>query len=82
MHHMAMPLHGPQMYHSPLMQRRIIFLEVRGGRPLKTAVDDLRINNQRLPLFFADVHLHTNEVMQVKPTPHGTGWGTVPTPLF
>jgi len=83
MHHLAIPMqHGPQMYNSPMMRRRIIFLEVQANHPLKTAEDAFGINNQRLPRFFADVHLHTNEVMQVKETPHGTGWGDVPTPVF
>jgi protein-S-isoprenylcysteine O-methyltransferase Ste14 len=84
MHHaMATPMqHGPEMYNSPMMRRRIVFLEVRGNHPLTTARDDFAINNQRLPRFFVDVHLHTNEVLQVRATPHGTGWGTVPTPMF
>jgi hypothetical protein len=83
MHHGARPMqHGPQMYNSPMMRRRIVFLEVRGNHPLATARDDFSINNQRVPGFFVDVHLHTNEVLQVQKTPHGTGWGTVPTPMF
>jgi hypothetical protein len=82
-HAMGMPTHhGPEMYNSPMMRRRIIFLEVRGNHPLTTPGDDFAINNQRIPRFFADVHLHTNEVLQVRETPHGTGWGTVPTPMF
>jgi len=84
MHHgMAMPMrHGPEMYNNPMMRRRIIFLEVRGNHPLSAPGDDFAINNQRIPRFYADVHLHTNEVLQVRETPHGTGWGTVPTPMF
>jgi protein-S-isoprenylcysteine O-methyltransferase Ste14 len=83
MHHAAMPMqHGPQMYNSPMMRRRIIFLEVRADHPLTTARDDFGINNQRITRFFVDVHLHTNEVLQVRETRHGTGWGTVPTPMF
>lgn len=86
-HHMGMMApgsmmhHDPSMHMSPMMRRRIIFLEVR-GRPLATAGDDFRVNNERIPRFFADVHLHTHEVLQVKETPHGTGWGDVPTPSF
>jgi protein-S-isoprenylcysteine O-methyltransferase Ste14 len=84
MHHaMAMPMqHGPAMYNSPMMRRRIVFLEVRANHALTSARDDFAINNQRIPRFFADVHLHTDEVLQVRETPHGTGWGTVPTPMF
>ena len=36
----------------------------------------------RRPLFFADVHLHTMEILAVRDTPPGSGWGTVPTPVF
>ena len=84
MHHgMAMPMHhSPGMYNNPMMRRRIIFLEVHGNHPLTAPGDDFAINNQRIPRFFADVHLHTNEVLDVRETPHGTGWGTVPTPMF
>jgi len=84
MHHaMAMPMqHGPEMYNSPMMRRRIVFLEVRGDRPMTSARADFGVNNQRLPRFFVDVHLHTNEVLQVQETPRGTGWGEVPTPMF
>jgi hypothetical protein len=65
-----------------MMRRRIIYLEVHGEGGLDTAGDDFRVNNQRIPRFFADVHLHTHEVLQVRETPHGTGWGDVPTPSF
>jgi hypothetical protein len=33
-------------------------------------------------MFFIDVHLHTGEVLAVRDTPPGSGWGTVPTPVF
>jgi hypothetical protein len=33
-------------------------------------------------LFFIDVHLHTGEILHVQDTPAGSGWGTVPTPMF
>ena len=84
MHHAGMPpmQHGPAMYANPTMRRRIIFLEIHGTRALTARADDFGINNQRLPRFYADVHLHTNEVLQVQGTPAGTGWGTVPTPMF
>jgi len=74
--------HGPAMYALPMMRRRIIFIEIQGNRPLPSAHADFDINNQRIPRFFADVHLHTWELMQFKETPHGTGWGDVPTPMF
>jgi hypothetical protein len=70
------------MHNNPILQRRVIFLEVRSDRPLKLANDDFRINNIRLPRYFIDIHLHTKEVLQVQDTPRGTGWGDVPTPMF
>jgi hypothetical protein len=81
--HMAAMKHGPEMYNSPVMKRRIIFLEVssdNGG--LESSFDDFNINSERTPLFFVDAHLHTAEIMRVQDTPAGSGWGTVPTPMF
>jgi hypothetical protein len=49
---------------------------------LKSPLDDFGINIKRTPLFFVDVHLHTAEILHVLDTPAGSGWGTVPTPLF
>ena len=83
MHHAGMPMqHGPAMYQSPMMRRRVIFLEIHGDRPLGSAGDDFAINSLRTPRFLVDIHLHTNEILQVKDTPPGTGWGDVPTPMF
>jgi hypothetical protein len=65
-----------------MMRRRVIFLEIHGDRPLGSAGDDFAINALRTPRFFVDIHLHTNEILQVKDTPPGTGWGDVPTPMF
>ena len=81
--HMAGMQHGPEMYNSPLMKRRIIFVGVstRNGST-GSPVDDFSINGERTPLFFVDAHLHTNEILRVEDTPSGSGWGTVPTPMF
>lgn len=82
-HQMANMQHGPEMYALPMMKRRVIFLEVHGdNRQLDSPFDDFDVNIQRVPLFFVDVHLHTAEILQVKDTPGGSGWGTVPTPMF
>jgi protein-S-isoprenylcysteine O-methyltransferase Ste14 len=82
-HMMGMPMRpDPQMHNSPLMRRRIIFLQISGDRPLTSAQEDFGINNRRVPRFFADIHLHTREVLQTRQTPSGTGWGDVPTPMF
>jgi len=83
LHHPGMQAHNPSMHDSPAMKRRIIFIEVSGSpEELKLPFDDFDINVTRKPLFFVDVHLHTGEILQVKDTPSGSGWGTVPTPMF
>jgi protein-S-isoprenylcysteine O-methyltransferase Ste14 len=82
-HHPGMQAHNPSMHDSPAMKRRIIFIEVSdGSKELKSAFDDFDINISRKPLFFVDVHLHTEEILQIRDTPGGSGWGTVPTPTF
>ncbi|MGO9410969.1 MAG: methyltransferase family protein [Spirochaetia bacterium] len=73
---------GPMTHDSPAMMRRIIFIEVRGNQQLPSAAADFGINDVRVPRFFVDIHLHSNEVLQVEDTPGGTGWGDVPTPMF
>lgn len=84
-HHMAMTGqdHDLNMYNSPAMRRRVIFVEISSpGHYLKQAADDFGINAIRKPLFFVDIHLHTAELLKVQDTPAGSGWGTVPTPMF
>jgi hypothetical protein len=82
-HHAAMQVHGVSMHNSPAMRRRVIFVELSvNGRELTSPFDDFDINITRTPLFFVDVHLHTGEILQVQDTPSGSGWGTVPTPMF
>jgi len=84
-HHMDMTnmKHGPEMYASPAMKRRVIFIYVSSDKhELKSPFDDFDINVKRTPLFFVDVHLHSAEILQVRDTPAGSGWGTVPTPMF
>ena len=84
-HHMDMSKmkHGPEMYAMPAMKRRVIFIDVTAeNTPLKSAYDDFDINVKRTPILFVDVHMHTAEILQVKDTSTGSGWGTVPTPMF
>jgi protein-S-isoprenylcysteine O-methyltransferase Ste14 len=82
-HHTGMDAHNLSMHESPAMKRRIIFIEVSAGNQVLTSpFDDFDINIVRKPLFFVDVHLHTGEILQVGNTPTGSGWGTVPTPMF
>ena len=83
MGHAAMGAHNLSMHDSPVMKRRIIFIEVSGkDHEITSPFDDFDINLLRAPLFFVDVHLHTGEILQVRNTPAGSGWGTVPTPMF
>lgn len=84
-HHMQMTgmVHDMNMYNSPAMKRRVIFMEISSSKgETADATDDFGINVKRRPLFFADIHLHTAEIMNVQDTPSGSGWGTVPTPMF
>jgi protein-S-isoprenylcysteine O-methyltransferase Ste14 len=82
-HHSGMAAHNLSMHNSPAMQRRIIFIEIsEEDRVLASPLDDFDINITRTPLFFVDVHLHTGEILKVQDTPGGSGWGTVPTPMF
>jgi protein-S-isoprenylcysteine O-methyltransferase Ste14 len=75
--------HGVAMHESPALKRRIIFVDVSApGRILESPVDDFGIAVTRRPLFFADVHLHTGEILAIRDTGPGSGWGTVPTPMF
>jgi protein-S-isoprenylcysteine O-methyltransferase Ste14 len=80
--HAGMPA-GMSMHDSPAMKRRIIFIEVSSPTgALGSPRDDFGVGVRRRPLFFVDVHLHTGEVLGLKEIPPGSGWGTVPTPMF
>jgi len=82
-HGTGMHAAGMSMHDSPAMKRRIIFVDVSSAsRPSMSSRDDFGIDTRRTPRFFVDVHLHTGEVLTVKDIPSGSGWGTVPTPVF
>ena len=82
-HQPGMQAHNLSMHDSPSMKRRIIFIELSAGnKDLTSPFDDFDINITRKPLFFVDIHLHTGEILQIRDTPAGSGWGTVPTPMF
>ena len=81
--HLAGTIPSREMYAMNAMKRRVIFVEIQGnGSPLVSPYDDFRINANRKPLFFVDVHLNTADILQVRDTPSGSDWGTVPTPMF
>ena len=82
-HAAGMAHHDPSLHNSPMMQRRIIFLDITADdHPLASPSKDFAINVRRSPLFFVDVHLHTAEILRVQDLPGGSGWGSVPTPMF
>ena len=59
--------------------RRLIFLSADTA-PAPSEL--FAINTLRTPQFMADVEMHTMQLLGVRDLPHGSGWGTVPTPLF
>ncbi len=61
--------------------RRLIFLSIEDV-PVNRASDLFLINALRVPQFMVDVEVHSMHLLDVKELPHGSGWGTVPTPLF
>lgn len=61
--------------------RRLIFLSIEDV-PVKKTSDLFAINALRVPQFFVDVEVHDLKVLEVKDLPRGSGWGTVPTPVF
>jgi len=61
--------------------RRLIFLSVEES-VVKSPADLFSINALRVPQFMVDVEVHTLQLLEVKDLPHGSGWGTVPTPVF
>ncbi len=61
--------------------RRLIFLSIEDV-DVKAPSDLFVINALRVPQFMVDVEVHTMRLLDVKELPHGSGWGTVPTPVF
>ena len=74
--------HSMTMGGGTTTSRRIIVLQIRSGRALTSSRSDFRIDEERTPRFFADVALHTLQVEQIQTLSAGTGWGSVPTPMF
>jgi protein-S-isoprenylcysteine O-methyltransferase Ste14 len=61
--------------------RRLIFLSIEDAEVKKPA-DLFSINALRVPQFMVDVDVHNLSISEVKELSHGSGWGTVPTPVF
>jgi hypothetical protein len=85
--HHGMHHEGMQMQHHSAagsasdVTRRLIFLSIEDV-DVKKPADLFSINALRVPQFMVDVEVHTLQIMEVKELPHGSGWGTVPTPVF
>lgn len=61
--------------------RRLIFLSIEDV-DVQSPGDFFAINALRVPQFMVDVDVHNMQLLEVKDLPHGSGWGTVPTPMF
>ncbi len=61
--------------------RRLIFLSIEDAEVKKPA-DLFSINALRVPQFMVDVDVHNLRIIEVKELSHGSGWGSVPTPVF
>jgi protein-S-isoprenylcysteine O-methyltransferase Ste14 len=85
--HHAMHHEGMQMQHegggAPQdgLIRRLIFLSIEEVA-VKKPTDLFSINALRVPQFMVDVEVHHMQILEVKELSHGSGWGTVPTPVF
>jgi protein-S-isoprenylcysteine O-methyltransferase Ste14 len=61
--------------------RRLIFLSIEDTH-VESPADLFSINAARVPEFMIDVDVHNLRVLEVKELAHGSGWGSVPTPIF
>jgi hypothetical protein len=78
-------MHG-SMHHNDagmdnMLVRRLIFISIEGV-DVKSPFDLFSINALRVPQFMIDVDVHDARVLDVKELPRGSGWGSVPTPMF
>jgi len=80
-------MHGMHMEHGDNagmgdgVVRRLIFLSIE-DTDVKRPADLFSINALRVPQFMVDINVHTMQLIDVEDLPHGSGWGTVPTPVF
>ncbi len=62
--------------------RRLIFVQLDTPRSSNARADVFGVATTRVPLFFADVDMHTLTLSDIHALGPGTGWGRVPTPMF
>ncbi|MEJ2695979.1 MAG: isoprenylcysteine carboxylmethyltransferase family protein [Candidatus Sulfobium sp.] len=79
--HGGMHMHRDDSAMSGGIFRRLIFLSIEGV-DVNSPADLFSINALRVPQFMVDVDIHNLKLIDVKDLPHGSGWGTVPTPTF
>ncbi|BDU71495.1 methyltransferase family protein [Mesoterricola silvestris] len=77
MHAAMMPTKGPEGG----IVRRLIFLSIEGA-DVHSPAELFAINARRIPEFMVDIEVHNLQLLDLKELPHGSGWGTVPTPMF
>jgi protein-S-isoprenylcysteine O-methyltransferase Ste14 len=76
--------HGLHAMHAgpgEAMTRRLIFVAIEGAAGTSPA-DLFAINAVRVPAFWADVDVHNLRLLEIKDLASGSGWGSVPTPVF
>ncbi|HWR72813.1 MAG TPA: isoprenylcysteine carboxylmethyltransferase family protein [Nitrospirota bacterium] len=80
-------MHNMHMQHQGVastsdgVTRRLIFLSIEDAE-VKRQTDLFSINALRVPQFMVDADVHTMRIIEVKELSHGSGWGSVPTPVF
>ncbi len=80
-HHGLMPGMGNPGYENGMVMR-MIFLQIETGKKPSGSFDLFGMNVQRIPLFVADVEIHSLILLKIRVLPPETGWGRVPTPMF
>ena len=61
--------------------RRLVFLSIEGVA-VEAPADLFAIRALRVPEFLADVDVHDLRVLETRDLPRGSGWGTLPAPVF
>jgi protein-S-isoprenylcysteine O-methyltransferase Ste14 len=80
-HHFSHGMSEPLPPEAGGVVRRLIFLRVEDV-PMRKPSDIFSINARRIPVFMADVEIHSLTLLDFKVLPQDTGWGKVPTPIF
>ena len=80
-HTMHTGVHPAEDKQNNAVIRRLIFLSIEAV-DVTSPSDLFAINALRVPRFMVDIDIHNLKVLDIKELPHGSGWGSVPTPLF